>query len=110
MLWLPEAAEQLLRELVLHLPLEDWPDPARWVQLREMVMDAPGPVKLRLICSKANGGGERSSIELAPADHYGVAWSPEFKARVENFLGGARYELRADPRITRQKRKAWQKK
>ncbi|MCE0497697.1 MAG: DNA polymerase III subunit alpha [Methylacidiphilales bacterium] len=109
-LWQTEAGEQLLRELVLHLPLEDWPEPARWVQLRELVMDAPGPVKLRLICSKVNGGDERSSIELAPADHYGVAWSPEFKTRLENFLDGARYELRADPRITRQKRKPWQKK
>ncbi|HUB68534.1 MAG TPA: DNA polymerase III subunit alpha [Candidatus Methylacidiphilales bacterium] len=107
-LWLPEACEQLLRELALHLPLEDWFDPARWTQLRELVMDAPGPVKLRLVCSKAGAGGERSSIELAPADHYGVAWSPEFKTRMENFLGGSRYELRADPRIARQKRKSWQ--
>jgi DNA polymerase-3 subunit alpha len=108
-LWLPEAHEQLLRELVLHLPLEDWPDPARWSRLRELVMDAPGPVKLRLVCSRANGGGERSSVELAPADHYGVTWSPEFRARVESFLGGAGYKLRADPRIARQKRKSWPK-
>ncbi len=108
-LWLPEAHEQLLRELVLHLPVEEWLDPERWAQLRELVMDAPGPVKLRLVCSKLNGGGERSRIELAPADHYGVAWTSEFKNRVENFLGGAKYELRADPRVARQKRKSWQK-
>lgn len=109
-LWIPEACEQLLRELVLHLPLEDWLDPARWTALRELVMDAPGPVKLRLVCSRAHGGGERSSVELAPADHYGVAWTPEFKARMEIFLGGARYELRATNQIARQKRKVWERR
>jgi DNA polymerase-3 subunit alpha len=111
-LWLPEAHEKLLRELVLHLPLEDWLEPARWGQLRELVMDVPGPVKLRLVCSRANGGGEgeRASIELAPADHYGVAWTPEFKGRLESFLGGARYELRASTQLTRQKPKRWQQR
>ena len=109
-LWLPEAYEQLLRELVLYLPLEDWLDGARWAQLRELVMDAPGPVKLRLVCSRVNGGGERSSIELAPADHYGVIWTSEFKTRLETFLGGARYGLRATTQIVRQKRKAWQQR
>jgi DNA polymerase-3 subunit alpha len=109
-LWLPEAHEQLLRELVLHLPLEDWLDPARWAQLRELVMDAPGPVKLRLVCSRANGGGERSRVELAPADHYGVVWTSEFKAHLEAFLGGARYELRATTQIARQKKKSWQQR
>ena len=108
-LWLPEAYEQLLRELALHLPLEDWLESARWAQLRELVMDAPGPVKLRLVCSRANGGGERSRVELAPADHYGVAWTSEFKTRLETFLGGARYELRATQQIARQKKKSWQR-
>ena len=76
-------------------------------------MDAPGPVKLRLVCSRANGAGaegERSAIELAPADHYGVAWTPEFKARLETFLIGARYELRATTQLTRQKPKRWQQR
>ena len=109
-LWLPEAHEQLLRELALQLPLEDWLDPARWAQLRELVMDTPGPVKLRLICSRANGGGVRSRVELAPADHYGVAWTPEFKARLETFLGGARYELRATTQIARQKKRQWERR
>ena len=108
-LWLPEAYDQLLRELVLHLPIEQWLEPARWAELRELVMDAPGPVKLRLVCSRASGGG-RSSVELAPADHYGVAWTPEFKTRMETFLGGARYELRATNQIARQKRKAWERR
>jgi DNA polymerase-3 subunit alpha len=103
---LPEAAEQLLRELVLHLTLEDWADSARWTQLRELVMDAPGPVKLRLVCSRAGGG----SIELAPADHYGVTWTPDLKTKLESFLFGATYELRANPQIARQKRKAWQQR
>jgi DNA polymerase-3 subunit alpha len=109
-LWLPEAREQLLRELVLHLPLEDWPDPARWTQLRELVMDAPGPIKLRIVCSRPNGGGERHCVELAPADHYGVAWTPEFTSRLESFLGGARYELRATTQIARQKKQRWQQR
>jgi len=108
-LWLPEAYDQLLRELVLHLPLEDWLDAARWAQLRELVMDAPGPIKLRLVCSRDSGSG-RGQIELAPADHYGVAWTPEFKGRMEEFLGGARYELRATQQIARAKRKAWQQR
>jgi DNA polymerase-3 subunit alpha len=108
-LWLPEAHEQLLRELVLHLPLEDWLDAGRWAQLRELVMDAPGPVKLRLVCSRATGDN-RSQIELAPADHYGVAWTPEFKGRLEVFLRGARYELRATRQIVRSKRKTWPKR
>ena len=103
-LWLPEAYEQLLRELVLHLPLEDWLDPARWSQLRELVMDAPGPVKLRLVCFARRRG---ASIELAPADHYGVAWTPEFKTRLETFLQAPRYELRATTQIARPKRKTW---
>jgi DNA polymerase-3 subunit alpha len=107
-LWLPEAHEQLLRELILHLPLEDWLDTGRWSELRELVMDAPGPVKLRLVCSRVNGGGARSSVELAPADHYGVAWTGDFKSRLEGFLNGARYELRATPQIARQKKKPWQ--
>ncbi len=107
-LWLAEAYDQLLQGLVLHLPLEDWLDSSRWANLRELVMDAPGPVKLRLVCSRLNGGGERSSIEIAPADHYGVAWTPEFKTRMETFLGGAHYELRANPQIARQKRKPWE--
>jgi DNA polymerase-3 subunit alpha len=109
-LWLPEAHEQLLRELILHLPLEDWLEPARWAELRELVMDAPGPVKLRLVCSRAKGGGERSRVELAPADHYGVIWTSEFKARLESFLGGARYELRATNQIVRQKKRAWERR
>jgi len=109
-LWLTEAHEQLLRELVLHLPLEDWLDPSRWTALRELVMDAPGPVKLRLLCSKVNGGGERSSVELAPADHYGVVWNPEFSARLTSFLGGPRYELRATTQIARQKKQRWQQR
>jgi len=107
-LWLAEAYEQLLQGLVLHLPLEQWLDASRWANLRELVMDAPGPVKLRLVCSRLNGGGERSSIEIAPADHYGVAWTPEFKTRMETFLGGASYELRANPQIARPKRKSWE--
>jgi hypothetical protein len=109
-LWLPEAHEQLLRELVLHLPLEDWLDAKRWSALRELVMDAPGPVKLRLVCSKINGGGERSSVELAPADHYGVSWNPEFTKRLSKFLGGAHYELRASQQIARQKKQRWQQR
>ncbi len=109
-LWLPEAHEQLLREIVLHLPLEDWLDTGRWSQLRELVMDAPGPVKLRLVCSRLNGGGQRSSVELAPADHYGVAWTADFKSRLETFLSGARYELRATTQIARQKKKPWQQR
>jgi len=109
-LWLSEAYEKLLRELVLHLPLEDWLEAARWAQLRELVMDGPGPVKLRLVCSRANGGGERSCVELAPADHYGVAWTPGFKSRLESFLKGARYELRATTQIARQKKQRWQQR
>jgi DNA polymerase-3 subunit alpha len=109
-LWLPEAHEQLLRELVLHLPLEDWLDPSRWSALRELVMDAPGPVKLRLVCSRVNGGGERSTVELAPADHYGVTWTPEFTTRLNSFLDGARYELRATTQIARQKKQRWQQR
>ena len=31
-----------------------------------------------------------------------------FKTRLETFLGGARYELRATPQIARQKKKSWQ--
>jgi hypothetical protein len=76
-------------------------------------MDAPGPVKLRLVCSRANGSdgaGERSAIELAPADHYGVAWTPDFKTRLETFLNDARYELRATSQLTRQKPKRWQQR
>jgi DNA polymerase-3 subunit alpha len=109
-LWLPEAYEQLLRELVLHLPLEEWRDSSRWNDLRELVMDAPGPVKLRLVCSRVNGGGQPSRIELAPADHYGVAWTPDFKSRMETFLSGAPYELRATSQIVRQKKKPWQQR
>ena len=109
-LWLTDAHEQLLRELVLHLPLEDWLDPSRWVALRELVMDAPGPIKLRLVCSKLNGGNERSSVELAPADHYGISWSPAFNTRLTGFLGSARYELRATSQIARQKKQRWQQK
>jgi DNA polymerase III subunit alpha len=101
---LHEAHEQLLRELVLHLPLEDWLDLERWAQLRELVMDAPGPIKLRLVCSRA---ADRESLELAPADHYGVTWTPEFRARLETFLRGGRYELRATDQIVRAKRKTW---
>jgi DNA polymerase-3 subunit alpha len=104
-LWLEEAHDQLLRELVLHLPLEDWLDPARWAQLRELVMDEPGPVKLRLVCSRA---AAPARIELAPADHYGVAWTTPFRARLEKFLGGASYELRATPQLARApRRKSW---
>jgi DNA polymerase-3 subunit alpha len=102
-LTLGEACDQLLTALVLRLPLDDWLDPARWTQLRELVMDAPGPVKLRLVCSRA--GGEE--IELAPADHYGVMWSAELRAKLEAFLGGATYELRANRQIVRAKRKTW---
>jgi DNA polymerase-3 subunit alpha len=108
-LWLPEAHEQLLRELVLHLPLEEWRDGKRWAQLRELVMDFPGPLKLRFICTSILGG-EPHSIEIAPADHYGVVWTPEFKTRLETFLGGARYELRATTQIARQKKKPWQQR
>jgi DNA polymerase-3 subunit alpha len=109
-LWLPDAYDQLLQGLVLHLPLEDWLEPSRWSALRELVMDAPGPVKLRLVCSRTNGGPARETVELAPADHYGVAWTPEFKAKMEKFLAGARYELRANPQIARQKRKPWERR
>jgi len=112
---LPEAYEQLLQEIVLHLPVEDWADPSRWTGLRELVMDAPGPVKLRLICSRgpadgSNGGTERECLELAPADHYGVTWTPPFKTQMEKFLTGTRYELRANPAIARQKRRSWERR
>jgi DNA polymerase-3 subunit alpha len=110
LLTLSEAHEQLLRELVLRLPLEDWLDPARWSHLRELVMDTPGPVKLRLVCSRSTDDGASASIELAPADHYGVTWTPELKARLETFLNGATYELRATTQIARQKRKPWQQR
>ncbi len=109
-LWLPEAYEQLLQELVLHLPLEEWLDPSRWSGLRELVMDAPGPVKLRLVCSRLNGGLERERVELAPADHYGVTWTPEYRGRMERFLAGSRYELRANPAIARAKRRSWERR
>ena len=109
LLTLAEAGEQLLTTLVLRLPLEDWLDPARWAQLRELVMDTPGPVKLRLLCTRgSNGTG--ASIELAPADHYGVMWTPELRAKLEDFLGSASYELRAKPTIVRPKKKAWQQR
>jgi DNA polymerase-3 subunit alpha len=103
LLTLGEACDQLLTALVLRLPLDDWLDPERWAHLRELVMDAPGPVKLRLVCSRA-GGGE---IELAPADHYGVMWTAELRARLEAFLGGPSYELRAKQQLVRPKRKTW---
>ncbi len=101
---LPQAHEQLLRELVLHLPLEDWLESKRWAQLRELVMDEPGPVKLRLVCSRPAA----KPVELAPADHYGVAWTPQFKSRLESFLSTSRYELRASSTLPRPKRKSWQ--
>ena len=103
LLTLPEACDQLLTALVLRLPLDDWLDTARWAHLRELVMDAPGPVKLRLVCSRANG----EEIELAPADHYGVMWTPDLRAKLEAFLGGAAYELRAKTQLVRPKRKTW---
>jgi DNA polymerase-3 subunit alpha len=101
---LPQAHEQLLRELVLHLPLQDWLETKRWAQLRELVMDEPGPVKLRLVCSRP----AQKPVELAPADHYGVAWTPQFKARLESFLTTSHYELRASTQLPRPKRKPWQ--
>jgi DNA polymerase-3 subunit alpha len=103
LLTLGEACDQLLTALVLRLPVDDWLDPARWAQLRELVMDAPGPVKLRLICSRASG----EEIELAPADHYGVMWTADLRAKLEAFLGGATYELRAKTQLVRAKRKTW---
>jgi DNA polymerase-3 subunit alpha len=103
LLTLGEACDQLLTELVLRLPLDDWLDPARWAQLRELVMDAPGPVKLRLVCSRATG----QEIELAPADHYGVLWSADLRTKLEAFLGAATYELRAKQQLFRLKRKTW---
>jgi hypothetical protein len=103
---LGEAHDQLLRELVLNISLEDWLDAGRWAQLRELVMDEPGPVKLRLVCSRATAP-ESGRIELAPADHYGVAWTPTFRLRLEKFLGGARYELRATSQLARSRRKSW---
>jgi DNA polymerase III subunit alpha len=103
LLTLGEACDQLLTGLVLRLPLDDWLDPARWAHLRELVMDAPGPVKLRLVCSRASG----EEIELAPADHYGVMWTAELRGKLEAFLGGATYELRAKQQIVRAKRKTW---
>jgi DNA polymerase-3 subunit alpha len=107
LLTLGEACDQLLTELVLRLPLDDWLDAARWTQLRELVMDAPGPVKLRLVCSRATG----QEIELAPADHYGVLWSGDLRTRLENFLGpAASYELRAKQQLFRPKRKSWQQR
>lgn len=102
-LTLGEACDQLLTELVLRLPLDDWLDPARWAHLRELVMDAPGPVKLRLVCSRSTG----QEIELAPADHYGVLWSADLRTKLESFLGGATYELRAKQQLFRPKRKTW---
>jgi DNA polymerase-3 subunit alpha len=103
LLTLGEACDQLLTALVLRLPVDDWLDPARWAQLRELVMDAPGPVKLRLICSRASG----EEIELAPADHYGVMWTADLRAKLEAFLGGPTYELRAKQQLVRAKRKTW---
>ena len=103
LLSLGEACDQLLTELVLRLPLDDWLDPARWTQLRELVMDTPGPVKLRLVCSRASG----EEIELAPADHYGVTWSGGLRTKLENFLGGPAYELRAKTQVFRPRRKTW---
>jgi DNA polymerase III alpha subunit len=103
---IPEAREQLLRELILHLPLGEWSDPARWSQLRELVMDAPGPIKLRIICSTGEGG----RFEMTPADNYGVVWTPEFKSKLEAFLGEGRYELFASTQLVRPKRKAWQQR
>jgi DNA polymerase-3 subunit alpha len=108
-LWLPEAYEQLLRELVLQLPIDDWRETSRWSELRELVMDAPGPVKLRIVCSRENGHG-REQVELIPADHYGVTWTPEFKSRMEKFLGGPSYKLRATTQIARQKRRPWEQR
>jgi DNA polymerase-3 subunit alpha len=109
LLTLAEAGEQLLTTLALRLPLEDWLDPTRWAQLRELVMDTPGPVKLRLLCTRA-ADGKNASIELAPADHYGVTWTPELRAKLEDFLGSASYALRAKPTVVRAKKKAWQQR
>ena len=57
---------QLLRELVLRLPLDDWLDPERWAHLRELVMDAPGPVKLRLVCSRATAARQNRACARRP--------------------------------------------
>ena len=103
LLTLGEACDQLLTALVLRLPLDDWLDPERWAHLRELVMDAPGPVKLRLVCSRAGA----ADIELAPADHYGVIWTADLRAKLEAFLGGPFYELRAKTQLVRPKRKTW---
>lgn len=103
LLTLGEACDQLLTALVLRLPLDAWLDPERWAHLRELVMDAPGPVKLRLVCSRAAG----EEIELAPADHYGVLWTADLRQKLETFLGGPAYELRAKTQLVRPKRKTW---
>jgi DNA polymerase-3 subunit alpha len=108
-LWLEEACDQLLTTLVLRLPIDDWRDKSRWEQLRELVMDAPGPVKLRLVCTRSNGMGN-ASIELAPADHYGVMWTGELRAKLEDFIGPDSYYLRAKTQIVRAKRKPWQQR
>jgi len=36
-----------------------------------------------------------------------VTWTPELRAKLEAFLGGATYELRAKMQLVRQKRKTW---
>jgi len=37
-------------------------------------------------------------------------WTSGFKARLETFLGGTSYELRATTQIARQKKKPWQQR
>ena len=62
------------------------------------------------MCSRVNGGGARSQVELTPADHYGVVWTSDFKTRLQTSLGNGRYELRATPQIARGKKKSWERR
>ena len=100
------ACEMLLHELRLNLPFENWREPKRWDDLRELLMDAPGPVKLRILCTTEDG----KKCEFLPAMHYGVTWTTAFKKKLTQFLEmgcdiTSEYGLIAEPpKVAKKKR------
>jgi len=109
-LWLPEAYEQLLRELVLHCRWKIGSSPHAGTQCGSWSWTRPAGEAAS--CLFAGQWRRRAfQLELAPADHYGVALTPEFKTRLETFLGGrALRNWRATTPIARQKRKSWERR
>lgn len=103
---LAEAREEFYRGVVVPVTLPAWSS-GHWQQLRDVILDHPGKLRLFLRCEKSPG----HSIIIETDTAYRVDFSRELESAVNRLLApGHKMEIVATKQLPKRERKRWMEK